>query len=126
MPPIQYPFPLHSERSDFLPGQPEPSNTAGTATDTIVEEKVKVTEPSKYNVVFHNDDVTPMDYVIAILMKVFRHDGKTAYDLTMQIHHTGGAVVGTYTKEIAEAKKEKVDAYNQSNGYNLRVTVEKE
>lgn len=103
-----------------------PSAGTGTATETVTEEKVKVKQPSKYNVVFHNDDVTPMDYVIAILMKVFKHDPTTAYDLTMQVHHTGGAVVGTYTKEIAEAKKEKVDMYNESNGYSLKVSVEKE
>jgi len=79
-------------------------------TDTIIEKektidnKKKLQPPPKYNVIIMNDDVTPMDLVIAILMAVFKHSFQSASDLTMKVHHDGSAVAGTYTYEIAEQK----------------------
>jgi len=83
-------------------------------TDVILDEKIKhiTKEPSKYSVVALNDDVTPIDWVINLLMKVFRHNKQSAEELTMCIHHEGSAVVGTYDYEVAEQKA--ADAINLS------------
>lgn len=79
-------------------------------TDTVIEKdktvdkKKKLQPPPKYNVVIMNDDVTPMELVIAILMTVFKHNLDSASDLTMRVHEQGRAVAGTYSYEIAEQK----------------------
>ena len=75
-------------------------------TDVLIDEKVKVvtTEPEKYRVILLNDDVTPMDFVINILVSIFKHSTDTAKDLTLKIHKEGSAIVGVYTYEIAEQK----------------------
>lgn len=79
-------------------------------TDTVIEKdktvdkKKKLQPPPKYNVVIMNDDVTPMELVIAILMTVFKHNLESASDLTMRVHEQGRAVAGTYSYEIAEQK----------------------
>jgi ATP-dependent Clp protease adaptor protein ClpS len=72
--------------------------------DKTVDDKKKLQQPPKYNVVILNDDVTPMDLVIVILMSVFKHSFESATELTMKVHQEGSAVAGTYNYEIAEQK----------------------
>ena len=95
-------------------------------TDVLIDEKVKVvtTEPEKYRVILLNDDVTPMDFVINILVSIFKHSTDTAKDLTLKIHKEGSAIVGVYTYEIAEQKG--IEATNESrqHGFPLQVKIE--
>ena len=97
-------------------------------TDVLIDEKVKVvtTEPEKYRVILLNDDVTPMDFVINILVSIFKHSTDTATDLTLKIHKEGSAIVGVYTYEIAEQKG--IEATNESrqHGFPLQVKIESE
>jgi ATP-dependent Clp protease adaptor protein ClpS len=100
------------------------------STDTVIEKKKttsrKLQEPKKYKVVICNDDVTPMEFVVAMLMRVFRHNQEQAYDLTMAVHNQGSAVAGVYNYEIAEQKA--IDGINlaRSHGYPLLIKVEQE
>ena len=43
-------------------------------TEIVIDEKIvkEIKEPSKYNVIFLNDDLTPMEWVIDILENIFR------------------------------------------------------
>lgn len=96
-------------------------------TDTIEKKKTankEPVEPGKYNVVIMNDDVTPMEFVIAMLVSIFRHDEKAALNLTLKIHNEGSAVAGVYPYEIAEQKV--LDATNlaRGNGFPLVMKVE--
>jgi ATP-dependent Clp protease adaptor protein ClpS len=81
-------------------------------------------EPGKYKVIVCNDDVTPMDFVIAMLMGVFRHSEGSAVDLTMKIHNNGSAVAGVYTHEIAEQKI--ADATNLARGHGFPLILKAE
>jgi ATP-dependent Clp protease adaptor protein ClpS len=98
--------------------------------DTIVEKKTttsrKIKEPSKYKVIVCNDDVTPMEFVVAMLVTVFSHEERQAISLTMSIHNKGSAVAGIYSYEIAEQKV--IDATNMAklNGYPLVLKAEAE
>jgi len=77
-------------------------------TDTIIEKKSKTTnvkEPGKFNVIVCNDNSTPMEFVIAMLILIFRHNESTAMELTLKIHNEESAIVGTYTHEVAEQKQ---------------------
>lgn len=82
--------------------------------------------PSKWNVVFLNDDTTPMDYVIKVLMGVYGHSTASAEDIMLSVHHAGKGVAGTYSHEIAEQKSEETMADSRSYGYTLQVIIEKE
>jgi len=64
-------------------------------------------EPKQYYVVMHNDDSTPIDFVIEILMNLFNHDEGTSADLAHKIHTDEKAIVGMYNLEIAEQKVKK-------------------
>ena len=99
------------------------------STDTEVIEKKKTSirepkEPGKYNVIVLNDDITPVEFVIAMLVAVFNHEEKQALALTLDIHNNGRAVAGVYTYEIAEQKV--IDGTNmaRNNGFPLLMKVE--
>ena len=97
-------------------------------TDVLIDEKVKVvtTEPEKYRVILLNDDVTPMDFVINILVSIFKHSTDTAKDLTLKIHKEGSAIVGVYTYEIAEQKGIEATNASRQHGFPLQVKIERE
>lgn len=100
------------------------SPSVETTTKEKIISKNKLKKPSKYQVILHNDDVTPMDFVIAILMKVFSHSEENATQLMWEVHKKGKATAGIYTKEIASTKKKEVDAYNQAYQLSLKTTIE--
>ncbi len=99
-------------------------------TSPVLEKKKQTSrqskEPGKYKVVVCNDDVTTMEFVVAMLMRVFRYNEQTAVDLTLIVHQKGSAVAGIFPFEIAEQKS--LDATNMArlNGYPLITKVEPE
>ena len=99
-----------------------------TAVDIKIDEKIKVEvkEPSLYKVIFLNDDKTPMEFVVSLLIELFKHSENTAQTLTMKIHEEGSGVVGVYSYEIAEQKSLEATSLCRDNGFPLRIKVEEE
>lgn len=99
-----------------------------TTVDVKIDEKIKVKikEPSLYKIVFLNDDHTPMEFVVSLLVELFKHSETTAHALTMKIHEEGSGVVGVYSYEIAEQKAVEATALCRDNGFPLRIKVEEE
>lgn len=98
------------------------------STDIQLEEKIKikVSEPKNWKVILLNDDSTPMEFVISLLIEIFKHTHETAQGIMLQVHETGSGIAGVYSFEIAEAKA--VEATNQAraNGYPLQIKLEEE
>lgn len=82
--------------------------------------------PNKYKVLVMNDDHTPMEFVIIMLMSVFRHSQDKAIELTAKIHNEGSATAGIYTYEIAEQKYIDATHLARENGHPLVLKVEEE
>jgi ATP-dependent Clp protease adaptor protein ClpS len=97
-------------------------------TEIVIDEKIKidVKEPSLYKVIFLNDDKTPMEFVVSLLVELFKHTEKTATDITLQIHEQGSGVVGIYSYEIAEQKSLEATSLSRDNGFPLRIRVEED
>lgn len=97
-------------------------------TEIILDEKIKVInkEPKKYKVIFLNDDTTPMEFVISVLIQIFRHSEKTATEITMQVHEEGSGVVGVFSHEIAEQKAIETTTLSRNHGFSLQVRLEEE
>ena len=94
---------------------------------TVVEERPadpEVKKPPLYKVILLNDDYTPMEFVVVVLMRFFRMDEEKAWQFMYAVHTTGSAVVGIFPRDIAETKSEQVNAYAQENNHPLRSTVE--
>jgi len=81
-------------------------------------------EPKQYYVVMHNDDKTPFDFVVDLLMGLFNHDKDTAADLAHKIHTDEKAIVGMYNLEIAEQKVEETVKASRVANYPLSVSIE--
>lgn len=80
-------------------------------------------EPPIYKVVIINDDITPMDFVIHLLTKIFKHSESAAAELMMIIHTENSAVVGEYTYEIAEQKTIDATMMARDNDYPLLIKL---
>jgi ATP-dependent Clp protease adaptor protein ClpS len=85
-----------------------------------------VERPKRYKVLMHNDDYTTMEFVVDVLMSIFRKSETEAVRLMQTIHEKGKAVCGIYTKEIAETKVAQTIGLARSNGFPLRCTMEEE
>ena len=90
------------------------------------KEKKKIKPPSKYKVVFHNDDYTPMEFVTTILEKIFNKTPAQATRVMLTVHRQGSGIAGVYSKEIAETKRDKTIQIARESGYPLMLNTEPE
>lgn len=90
----------------------------------VQELKPKLKKPPLYRVILLNDDFTPMDFVIEILMIFFAMPQEKATQVMLQIHTQGVGVCGTYSKDVAETKVYLVNEYSRSHQHPLLCTME--
>ena len=100
--------------------------TTETATIAKKETKVIIKKPSMFKVIFENDNATPMEFVVEVLMKIYHHDQASATHIMTEIHEKGKGVAGLYTYEIAEQKAGETVTSARMNGFPLAVTIEVE
>ncbi|MGO1846943.1 MAG: ATP-dependent Clp protease adapter ClpS [Halomonas sp.] len=67
--------------------------------------------PPLYKVVLHNDDYTPMEFVIEVLQGIFNMDSEKAVQVMLAVHTQGKATCGVFTRDIAETKSYQVNEY---------------
>ena len=104
----------------------EKDRKEGTGHGVDLEDRQKVEPPKKFKVVLHNDDFTPMDFVIVILMEAFNFNFQKASAITMQVHEQGKGIAGAYSKEIASMKVKRCNQIARSEGHPLLITMEAE
>jgi ATP-dependent Clp protease adaptor protein ClpS len=80
--------------------------------------------PKLWQVKILNDDYTPVDFVVEILMTVFHKSEDKAIETTLAVHAEGSAVLGLYTKDIACTKASKAMALAEDEGHPLRLVPE--
>lgn len=116
-----------ADPGDGDPGNADTDVDEGWDTGTILEERPaepKLKRPPMYKVIMLNDDYTPMEFVVDVLIMFFQMDQEKAWQVMYAVHTTGSAVVGIFPRDIAETKSEQVNAYAQENQFPLRSTVE--
>lgn len=88
--------------------------------------KKKNEEPRRWKVIMVNDDRTPIDFVISVLVEIFKHTPESAEAITLEIHSEGSGVAGIYSFEIAEVKAVETTNLARTNGFPLQVKMEEE
>ena len=84
----------------------------------------KLQPPKKYADILHNDDYTPMEFVVWILMEFFHKTEEEANSIMLEVHKKGSGIAGIYDFQIAEQKIADVSISAKENNYPLQVTGE--
>ena len=79
-----------------------------------------------YHVVIHNDDATPMDFVISILERIFFLPDADAVEVMYTAHFSGAAYVQTLPKTEAQKRVDKAHFAAGLEGYPLHFSIEPE
>lgn len=82
--------------------------------------------PRKYKVLLLNDDYTPMEFVVEVLVSFFNLNEEVATRVMLQIHNQGKGLCGVYTRDIAETKVALVNDYAKNNDHPLLCSMEPE
>jgi ATP-dependent Clp protease adaptor protein ClpS len=90
------------------------------------ESQTKLQRPPLYKVLLHNDDFTPMDFVVFILQTIFGHGESEAVRIMLNVHRLGIGIAGVYTYEVAEMKVAKVQGIAQASEFPLLCTIVEE
>ena len=99
-----------------------PTTLPGTIKETDEAARVETIPP--YKVIFLNDDVTTMDFVVYALITIFKKDPPTAIELMLETHNTGAAVVDVLPLEEAELRQQQTHTAARAAGYPLRCLIE--
>ncbi|MDO5656932.1 MAG: ATP-dependent Clp protease adapter ClpS [Paracoccus sp. (in: a-proteobacteria)] len=94
--------------------------------DLAVKTAPRTQRPPMYKVLLLNDDFTPMDFVVHILERLFGMSHAQAIEIMLTIHRKGIAVVGVFSREVAETKVAQVMDLARRQQHPLQCTMEKE
>ncbi len=103
-------------------GPGDPALNTGVVTKTKAETK----KPAMYKVLLLNDDYTPMEFVVVILMRFFGKSQEEATTVMLHVHRRGVGVCGVYSYEVAETKVNQVIDFSRRNEHPLQCTMEKD
>ncbi len=91
-----------------------------------VDKKPELGEEPPYRVIIHNDDITPMNFVIFILQNIFLLAGPRAAQVMFTAHIQGSAYVDSLPKTEAQRRIHRAHVTARLRGYPLLLTMERE
>lgn len=91
-----------------------------------LNDDIELEEPKKYKVLLLNDDYSTMDFVVDVLVKIFRKNENEAQAIMLSVHQNGKALCGIYTFEIASTKVAQVKTLARQKGFPLKAIMEEE
>ncbi|MFC7413153.1 ATP-dependent Clp protease adapter ClpS [Larsenimonas suaedae] len=103
-----------------------PPTPGGNEEEDVAEQlsDPELKEPPLYKVVLHNDDYTPMEFVVEVLQTFFAMDHEKAVQIMLAVHTQGQATCGIYTRDVAETKCHQVNEYARECQHPLLCDVE--
>ena len=93
--------------------------------DTVLEpEKARVKSPPMFKVMLLNDDYTPMDFVVIVILQFFSLSREKATQIMLKVHREGAGVCGVYPRDVAATKVDQVMAFAHQHQHPLRCVME--
>jgi ATP-dependent Clp protease adaptor protein ClpS len=118
---------VHIAPTIFTEDQMEITDTLTKSQNNLkIEPKLNVPEPRLWKVIFINDEITTMEFIVEILKNIFEYEEEQATSMTMCIHQEGAGVIAVYPHEIAEQKGIETTIMARNNGFPLQVKLEPE
>jgi len=90
------------------------------------KEEAELKRPTMYKVFLHNDDYTPMEFVVSLLEYVFRKTKEQSTQIMLKVHNDGIGLVGVFSSDIARTKQMQVQEMAKINEHPLKCSVEPE
>ncbi|MDX1818934.1 MAG: ATP-dependent Clp protease adapter ClpS [Marinobacter sp.] len=101
-------------------------NQPGRQDDvSVAPEKPALKRPASYRVLLLNDDYTPKDIVVDVMMNLLAMNEEKATQVMLLVHTQGKAVCGVYTRDIAETKAAQVNQYSSECEHPLLCEIER-
>lgn len=94
--------------------------------ELLTEESVRLKRPDMYRIVLLNDDYTPREFVVWILMRIFFKNQEESTRIMLEAHTSGKSTVGVYTYDVATTKIAQVDKIAKQYEHPLRCVLEVE
>lgn len=91
-----------------------------------LSDEIEIEEPKRYSVFLLNDDYSTMDFVIDVLVKVFRKSISEAEAIMLSVHNNGKGLCGVYSFEIASTKVAQVQRLAREKSFPLKAIMEEE
>ena len=102
----------------------EKEHMGKAVTKTRPQPNFDIKEPPMYRVIYINDEVTTMEFVVETLVTIFNYTPEPAQEITVKIHQDGSAIVAVLPYEMAEQKGVEVTQLARNNGFPLAVKLE--
>jgi ATP-dependent Clp protease adaptor protein ClpS len=97
-----------------------------TLPDEKTESRTHIEAVRLYKVIFLDDAVTTFDFVVKLLMTLFKKERSIAVKLTLEVHHTKSSHVATLPREQAELRQTQVHDAARKAGFPFRCIIEPE
>ena len=94
--------------------------------ELLTEEVTKLKRPDMYRIVLLNDDYTPREFVVWVLIKVFYKSEEEGTRIMLEAHTKGKSIIGVYTFDIARTKVMQVDNLAKQHEHPLKCDMEVE
>lgn len=86
--------------------------------------KPKLKRPPLFKVVLLNDDFTPMDFVVDVLMVFFNMSDEQATQVMLHVHTRGVGICGVFSRDVAETKVRLVNSHARQHQHPLLCAME--
>jgi ATP-dependent Clp protease adaptor protein ClpS len=90
----------------------------------VQEAKPKLKKPPLYKVILLNDDFTPMDFVVDVLVNFFAMSEEKATQVMLHVHTRGVGICGVFSQDVAETKVQLVNDYSREHQHPLMCSME--
>jgi ATP-dependent Clp protease adaptor protein ClpS len=100
-------------------------SNGGAGTAVVTKTKPRVKRPNMYRVLLLNDDYTPMEFVVHVLIRFFNKNQDDATRIMLHVHQNGVGECGVYTYEVAETKVTQVMDFARKHQHPLQCVMEK-
>lgn len=98
-----------------------PDDHQGVAAELT---RPQLAKPPMFKVMLMNDDYTPMEFVVGVLIKFFHLTPETSTRVMLKVHTEGRAVCGVFSRDVAETKVQQVNEFSRENQQPLLCDLE--
>jgi len=101
------------------------NGSAGVGTAVVTKTRPATKRPSLYRVLLLNDDYTPMEFVVHVIIRFFGKSQDEATNIMLHVHNHGVGECGVFTYEVAETKVTQVMDFARKHQHPLQCVMEK-